>query len=58
MIPADLGIKLENVTIDMLGRVKTVIVEKESTTISRGTVRRSTSTAGLPNQSANRRDDL
>jgi chaperonin GroEL len=36
MISADLGIKLENVAIDMLGRAKTVIVEKENTTIVKG----------------------
>jgi chaperonin GroEL len=32
----DLGIKLENVTLDQLGRAKTVRVEKESTTIING----------------------
>jgi chaperonin GroEL (HSP60 family) len=32
----DLGIKLENVTRDMLGRAKKVIVEKENTTIVDG----------------------
>ncbi len=36
MISSDLGIKLENVAIDMLGRAKTVIVEKENTTIVKG----------------------
>src|SRR5476651_1342776 len=35
-ISEDLGIKLENVTIDMLGKVKKVIVEKENTTIVDG----------------------
>src|SRR5262249_55300717 len=35
-ISEDLGIKLENVTLDMLGRAKTVRVEKESTTIING----------------------
>ncbi|MBL8575615.1 MAG: chaperonin GroEL [Mesorhizobium sp.] len=33
----DLGIKLENVTIDMLGRAKHVRIEKETTTIIDGT---------------------
>jgi chaperonin GroEL len=33
MISEDLGIKLENVTIKMLGRAKTVRIEKENTTI-------------------------
>jgi chaperonin GroEL len=33
MVSADLGIKLENVTINMLGRAKKVTVDKENTTI-------------------------
>jgi len=36
LISEDLGIKLENVTLDMLGRAKKVIVEKENTTIVDG----------------------
>ena len=32
----DLGIKLENVTLDMLGRAKRVVIEKENTTIIDG----------------------
>ena len=36
MVSADLGIKLENVTINMLGRAKKVMVEKENTTIVSG----------------------
>jgi len=36
MISADLGIKLENVKLDMLGRAKKVVVEKENTTIVKG----------------------
>src|SRR5207302_7858280 len=35
-ISEDLGIKLENVTLDMLGRTKTVRVEEENTTIIHG----------------------
>ncbi len=35
-ISEDLGIKLENVTLDMLGRAKTIRVEKENTTIVGG----------------------
>ncbi len=35
-ISEDLGIKLENVTLEMLGKAKTVRVEKESTTIING----------------------
>jgi chaperonin GroEL len=36
LISEDLGIKLENVTLDMLGRAKRVRVEKENTTIIGG----------------------
>ena len=36
MISADLGIKLENVTINMLGRAKKVMIDKENTTIVAG----------------------
>jgi chaperonin GroEL len=37
MVSADLGIKLENVTVDMLGRAKKVMIDKENTTIVGGT---------------------
>ena len=36
LISEDLGIKLENVTLNMLGRAKRVLVEKENTTIIDG----------------------
>ncbi len=36
MIAEDLGIKLENVTLDMLGKAKRVRIEKENTTIVNG----------------------
>ena len=36
MIAEDLGIKLENVTLQMLGRAKKVMVDKENTTIVEG----------------------
>ena len=36
VISEDLGIKLENVTLDMLGRAKRVLIEKENTTIVDG----------------------
>ncbi|MFU0507484.1 chaperonin GroEL [Pseudaminobacter sp. NGMCC 1.201702] len=36
MISEDLGIKLENVTLDMLGRAKRVAIEKDTTTIIDG----------------------
>jgi chaperonin GroEL len=36
MIAEDLGIKLENVTLNMLGRAKKIVVDKENTTIVNG----------------------
>jgi chaperonin GroEL len=36
MISEDLGIKLENVTLDMLGRAKRVLIEKDTTTVVDG----------------------
>ncbi|HVI27274.1 chaperonin GroEL [Hansschlegelia sp.] len=36
VISEDLGIKLENVTLDMLGRAKKVVIEKENTTVVDG----------------------
>jgi chaperonin GroEL len=36
MVSAELGIKLENVTINMLGRAKKVMIDKENTTIVGG----------------------
>ena len=40
VISEDLGIKLENVTIDTLGRAKKVMIEKENTTIVKGAGRK------------------
>ena len=40
-ISEDLGIKLENVTINMLGRAKKVMIEKENTTIVNGAGKKS-----------------
>jgi chaperonin GroEL len=40
VISEDLGIKLENVTINTLGRAKKVIIEKENTTIVKGAGRK------------------
>src|SRR5712675_2243338 len=40
LISEDLGIKLENVTLQMLGRAKKVIIEKEKTTIVAGAGKR------------------
>src|SRR6185312_6017021 len=36
VISEDLGIKLENVTLDMLGKTKRVLIDKENTTIIEG----------------------
>ncbi len=36
LISEDLGIKLENVTLDMLGHAKKIVIEKEKTTIVHG----------------------
>src|ERR1700712_3274820 len=36
VISEDLGIKLENVTVDMLGQAKRVLIEKENTTVIEG----------------------
>jgi len=40
LLSEDLGVKLENVTIDMLGRAKKVLIEKEKTTIIEGAGKR------------------
>ena len=40
-ISEDLGIKLENVTLNMLGRAKKVMIDKENTTIVNGAGKRS-----------------
>ncbi|HVV62638.1 MAG TPA: chaperonin GroEL [Pseudolabrys sp.] len=36
LVAEDLGIKLENVTVNMLGRAKKIVIEKEKTTIVNG----------------------
>jgi chaperonin GroEL len=41
LISDDLGMKLENVTLNMLGRAKKVIIEKEKTTIVKGAGKKS-----------------
>src|ERR1700740_383294 len=41
MVSADLGVKLENVTVQMLGRAKKVMIEKENTTIVSGAGKKS-----------------
>ena len=55
MVSADLGIKLENVTINMLGRAKKVMIDKENTTIVSGAGHRR---PHHPDQGADRGDHL
>ena len=43
VISDDLGIKLENVTLDMLGKAKKVLIDKENTTIVEGAGKKPTS---------------
>ncbi len=59
LISEDLGIKLENVTLAMLGRAKKVIIEKEKTTIvSRRRQEGRDRGARQPDQGADRGDHL
>src|SRR5262249_26747169 len=46
-ISEDLGIKLENVTINMLGRAKKVMIDKENTTIVNGAGKKADIEAGV-----------
>src|ERR1700716_764636 len=48
LISEQLGVKLENVSIDMLGRAKKIRVEKENTTIVNGSARKRTSRPASP----------
>jgi chaperonin GroEL len=47
LISEDLGIKLENVTLDMLGRAKRVMIDKETTTIIDGAGKKKDVTARI-----------
>ena len=59
MISEDLGIKLENVTLEMLGRAKRVRIEKENTTIIDGAGKKKDIEAPRrADQGADRGDDL
>ena len=59
MISEDLGIKLENVTLDMLGRAKRVLIEKDTTTVDRRLRRQGRHCrAHQPDQGADRGDHL
>ena len=59
MVSADLGIKLENVTINMLGRAKKVMIDKENTTIVGGAGKKvDIAGAHRPDQGADRGDHL
>ena len=59
MISEDLGIKLENVTLEMLGRAKRVRIEKENTTIIDGAgKKKDIEGRDRPDQGADRGDHL
>ena len=59
VISEDLGIKLENVTLDMLGRAKRVLIEKENTTIVDGAGSKDEIQGRIaPDQGADRGHDL
>ena len=59
MVSADLGIKLENVTINMLGRAKKVMIDKENTTIVSGAGKKADiQGAHRPDQGADRGNNL
>ena len=59
VISEDLGIKLENVTLEMLGRAKRVRIEKENTTIIDGSGKKKDIEAPRrPDQGADRGDHL
>ena len=59
VISEDLGIKLENVTLQMLGKAKKVLIEKENTTIVEGAGEKSDITGPLrPDPGADRGDHL
>ena len=58
-ISEDLGIKLDKVTVDMLGRAKKVMIEKENTTIVNGAGKKAAiEGAHLSDKSADRGDHL
>jgi chaperonin GroEL len=58
MVSADLGIKLENVTIDMLGRAKKVMIDKENTTIVSGAGKKSEKSTHCSDQGTDRGNHL
>ena len=59
VISEDLGIKLENVTLDMLGRAKRVVIDKEDTTIVDGAGSKDAIQGRIaPDQGADRGDHL
>jgi chaperonin GroEL len=57
-ISEDLGIKLENVSLKMLGRAKKVVIDKENTTIVNGAGAKGHRRPRHPDQGADRGDDL
>ena len=55
-ISEDLGIKMENVTLQMLGRAKKIMIDKGNTTIVSGAGKRPTSKPEFADQGADRGD--
>ena len=58
MIAEDLGIKLENVTLQMLGKAKRVRIEKENTTIIEGAGKKQDIETDRADQGSDRRDEV
>ena len=59
VISEDLGIKLENVTLEMLGKAKKVLIDKENTTIVEGAGKKDDIVGALqPDPRADRGDHL
>jgi chaperonin GroEL len=58
VISEDLGIKLENVTLDMLGRAKKVTIDKDNTTIVDGAGKKADIEARVARSGADRGDHL
>jgi chaperonin GroEL len=57
MVASDLGIKLENVTLQMLGRAKKVMIEKENTTIVSGAGKKADRVGGATEVEVKERKD-
>ena len=56
VVSEDLGIKLENVTLDMMGSAKRVSIDKDNTTIVEGSGKNLISLVDATNSASGRRD--